>query len=269
MRWRRVAVRGPSMSPALHDGDVVLARFAAPVRPGDVVLVRWPARPGQLSVKRAARAVDGGWWVRGRQPVRLDGLPRAGPGGGRRGGARPPVAPPGPDPTRRRRTEATSTARPGSIRPYPTAPPPPGRDILRPRPEGPSGTASGLHPRASGAPASGRSRAPATTRTEGTPSNDDRRHPARRPLPDDPDHRRDHGRARRRQARHRPDRPLRDDRDLVHLLHPRAWRRSAGRSPPTPGSPPATPGRTAWSPWSATAPPCSASATSARAPRCR
>ena len=34
MRWRRVAVRGPSMSPALHDGDVVLARFAAPVRPG-------------------------------------------------------------------------------------------------------------------------------------------------------------------------------------------------------------------------------------------
>jgi signal peptidase I len=65
VRWRRVAVRGPSMSPALHDGDVVLVRFAAPVRPGDVVLVRWPARPGQLSVKRAVRAVDGGWWVSG------------------------------------------------------------------------------------------------------------------------------------------------------------------------------------------------------------
>ena len=68
MRWRRVAVRGPSMSPALHDGDVVLARFAARVRPGDVVLVRWPARPGQLSVKRAVRAVDGGWWVAGDNP---------------------------------------------------------------------------------------------------------------------------------------------------------------------------------------------------------
>jgi hypothetical protein len=53
VRWRRVAVRGPSMSPALHDGDVVIVRFGAPVRSGDVVLVRWPARPGQLSVKRA------------------------------------------------------------------------------------------------------------------------------------------------------------------------------------------------------------------------
>ncbi len=65
MRWRRVAVRGPSMSPVLHDGDVVLADFAAPVRPGDVVLVRWAARPGQLSVKRAVRPANGSWWVEG------------------------------------------------------------------------------------------------------------------------------------------------------------------------------------------------------------
>ena len=65
MRWRRVAVRGPSMSPALRDGDVVLARFGAPVRPGDVVLVRWPSRPGQLSVKRAVRPDGDGWWVWG------------------------------------------------------------------------------------------------------------------------------------------------------------------------------------------------------------
>jgi nickel-type superoxide dismutase maturation protease len=65
VRWRRVGVRGPSMSPALHDGDVVLVRFGTPVRPGDVVLVRWPARPGQLSVKRAVRADAGGWWVTG------------------------------------------------------------------------------------------------------------------------------------------------------------------------------------------------------------
>lgn len=68
MRWRRVAVRGPSMSPALADGDVVLVRFGAAVRAGDVVLVRWPARPGQLSVKRAERPVAGGWWVRGDNP---------------------------------------------------------------------------------------------------------------------------------------------------------------------------------------------------------
>lgn len=65
MRWRRVGVRGPSMSPALHDGDVVLVRFGAPVGPGDVVLVRWVARPGQLSVKRAVRPDGDGWWVLG------------------------------------------------------------------------------------------------------------------------------------------------------------------------------------------------------------
>ena len=65
MRWRRVAVRGPSMSPALHDGDVVLVRFGAEVQAGDVVLVRWQARPEQLSVKRAVRVVGDGWWVHG------------------------------------------------------------------------------------------------------------------------------------------------------------------------------------------------------------
>ena len=68
MSWRRVAVRGPSMSPALRDGDVVLARFGAAPRPGDAVLVRWAARPGQLSVKRAVRPAGDGWWVRGDNP---------------------------------------------------------------------------------------------------------------------------------------------------------------------------------------------------------
>ena len=66
--WRRVVVRGPSMSPALRDGDVVLVRFGARVRPGVPVLVQWSARPGQLSVKRAVRPVDGGWWVLGDNP---------------------------------------------------------------------------------------------------------------------------------------------------------------------------------------------------------
>ncbi|WP_312859178.1 S24/S26 family peptidase [Pseudonocardia xinjiangensis] len=68
MRWRRVAVRGPSMSPTLRDADVVLARFGAAARPGDVVLVRWAARPGQLSVKRAVRRAGTGWWVLGDNP---------------------------------------------------------------------------------------------------------------------------------------------------------------------------------------------------------
>ncbi|MBP2370526.1 S24 family peptidase [Pseudonocardia parietis] len=68
MRWRRVTVRGPSMSPALSDGDVVLVRFGTPVRPGDVVLVTWDARPDQLSVKRAVRTDGDGWHVRGDNP---------------------------------------------------------------------------------------------------------------------------------------------------------------------------------------------------------
>jgi phage repressor protein C with HTH and peptisase S24 domain len=53
------------MSPTLRDGDVVLVRFGGRVRAGDLVLVRWPDRPGQLSVKRAARPAEQGWWVLG------------------------------------------------------------------------------------------------------------------------------------------------------------------------------------------------------------
>lgn len=70
MGWRRVVVRGPSMSPTLRDSDVVLVRFGAPVRPDDVVLVRWAARSGQLSVKRAVRpgADPAEWFVLGDNP---------------------------------------------------------------------------------------------------------------------------------------------------------------------------------------------------------
>jgi phage repressor protein C with HTH and peptisase S24 domain len=56
------------MAPALADGDVVVVRFGAPVAAGDVVLVRWPARPDQLSVKRARRRDGDGWWVEGDNP---------------------------------------------------------------------------------------------------------------------------------------------------------------------------------------------------------
>jgi phage repressor protein C with HTH and peptisase S24 domain len=67
-RYGRVRIVGPSMSPALCHGDVVLAEFGAAVRAGAVVLVRWPDRPGQLSVKRAVRAVGRWWSVRGDNP---------------------------------------------------------------------------------------------------------------------------------------------------------------------------------------------------------
>jgi phage repressor protein C with HTH and peptisase S24 domain len=66
-RWpiRRVTVRGPSMAPTLKDGDVVLVRRSSQARVGDVVLVRWPGRPGQLSIKRVARP---GYFVVGDNP---------------------------------------------------------------------------------------------------------------------------------------------------------------------------------------------------------
>jgi nickel-type superoxide dismutase maturation protease len=62
-------VRGPSMSPTLSDGDVMLVSLRARPRPGAVVLVGWPQRPGQLSVKRAVRRHGDGWWVLGDNPA--------------------------------------------------------------------------------------------------------------------------------------------------------------------------------------------------------
>lgn len=71
--YRRIRVRGPSMAPTLHDGDVVLARRGAPARAGDVVVVSWAARPDQLSIKRAVRPDDGGWFVVGdNEPASTD-----------------------------------------------------------------------------------------------------------------------------------------------------------------------------------------------------
>ncbi|MFJ5991009.1 S24 family peptidase [Lentzea sp. NPDC092896] len=61
-------MRGPSMVPALRDEDVVLVRWGVRPKPGQVVLVTWASRPGQLSVKRASHEVDGGWHVVGDNP---------------------------------------------------------------------------------------------------------------------------------------------------------------------------------------------------------
>jgi signal peptidase I len=61
-------VTGPSMSPTVRSGDRLLARrVRSPdaVRPGDVVLARFPSRPELLVVKRVRRAVPGGHWVEG------------------------------------------------------------------------------------------------------------------------------------------------------------------------------------------------------------
>ncbi|SFR10633.1 Peptidase S24-like [Lentzea waywayandensis] len=56
------------MAPALRNEDVVLVRWGAKPKPGQVVLVTWASRPGQLSVKRASHEVDGGWHVVGDNP---------------------------------------------------------------------------------------------------------------------------------------------------------------------------------------------------------
>ena len=73
--WVVARVTGPSMSPTVRHGDRLLVRRArpgAPSHPGDVVLARFPARPELLVVKRVARAVPGGAWVLGDNPLVTD-----------------------------------------------------------------------------------------------------------------------------------------------------------------------------------------------------
>jgi nickel-type superoxide dismutase maturation protease len=68
-------VAGPSMSPTVRHGDRLLVRRVrspAAVRPGDVVLARFPSRPELLVVKRVRRTVPGGHWVEGDNPLVTD-----------------------------------------------------------------------------------------------------------------------------------------------------------------------------------------------------
>ncbi|MCV2488723.1 S26 family signal peptidase [Geodermatophilus sp. YIM 151500] len=74
-RWALARVTGPSMSPTVRHGDRLLVRRVRrgdAVRPGDVVLARFPARPELLVVKRVRRAVPGGHWVEGDNPLVAD-----------------------------------------------------------------------------------------------------------------------------------------------------------------------------------------------------
>ena len=59
-------VRGRSMLPTLREGDLLLVRHGARVRPGDLVVARFA--DGTLAVKRAAeerptRTGGAGWWL--------------------------------------------------------------------------------------------------------------------------------------------------------------------------------------------------------------
>jgi nickel-type superoxide dismutase maturation protease len=80
--WVMARVAGPSMSPTVRHGDRLLVRRAdagSPVAAGDVVLARFPARPDLLVVKRVARAVPGGHWVEGDNPLVADDSRAFGP----------------------------------------------------------------------------------------------------------------------------------------------------------------------------------------------
>ncbi len=64
-----VEVSGASMRPTLEPGEYLVAVRRRP-RPGDLVVVEHPARPGYEMVKRAIRIDDEGhWWVEGDDPA--------------------------------------------------------------------------------------------------------------------------------------------------------------------------------------------------------
>ncbi|GAA2985235.1 hypothetical protein GCM10010519_19510 [Streptomyces lactacystinicus] len=58
-----VDVAGPSMAPTLREGDQLLVRYGAPIRPGAVVVFRHPFQQDLLVVKRAAERRATGWWL--------------------------------------------------------------------------------------------------------------------------------------------------------------------------------------------------------------
>ena len=65
----RVVVSGPSMAPALRDGEILLVRWGRPTVPfevGDVVVIELPDRP--LGVKRVTRIEDTAVCVEGDNP---------------------------------------------------------------------------------------------------------------------------------------------------------------------------------------------------------
>lgn len=63
-----VRIVGPSMEPAVRNGEWWVVRRTSAVSAGDVVLMRHPERPHLTVVKRLDHRVDGGWWVLGDNP---------------------------------------------------------------------------------------------------------------------------------------------------------------------------------------------------------
>jgi len=65
LAFTRIRIIGPSMEPALRNGDWWLVRRTSSVGPGDVVLLVHPTRPHAHIVKRIDRPEGDGWWVLG------------------------------------------------------------------------------------------------------------------------------------------------------------------------------------------------------------
>jgi phage repressor protein C with HTH and peptisase S24 domain len=68
------------MVPTLRHGDALLVRPGGSVRPGDLVIARFPAGPDLLVVKRAIRPTGDGWWLEGDNPLVADDSRAYGPG---------------------------------------------------------------------------------------------------------------------------------------------------------------------------------------------
>ena len=75
----RVRIVGPSMAPALRNGEWWIAVRGRRMRTGDVVLLRHPDRPDLMIVKRLARRTDAGWWVLGDNPDQSEDSRQFGP----------------------------------------------------------------------------------------------------------------------------------------------------------------------------------------------
>jgi phage repressor protein C with HTH and peptisase S24 domain len=67
------------MVPTLKHGDQILVRRRAPIRPGDVVVGEFSARPDLLVVKRAVRPLADGWWLSSDNEAVADDSRRYGP----------------------------------------------------------------------------------------------------------------------------------------------------------------------------------------------
>ncbi|WP_367186595.1 S24 family peptidase [Sporichthya sp.] len=66
-RWGTARVSGESMRPTLRPGDLLLIRYGARPRVGRLAVVRLPDRG--LAVKRVTRREPEGWWVERDNPA--------------------------------------------------------------------------------------------------------------------------------------------------------------------------------------------------------